>query len=151
MQLRLLDVVRERLGASYAPSAGFSSSSVYPGLNYLYAEIEANPGDIPELRAAVNAIARDLRESVLTDDELDRARAPSLEQMAQHGSANGYWLSVISQLQTRPDRAARLALKAVEKDLRAITTEDLQAAATLWLQDRNFLEVDILPGGKADH
>jgi zinc protease len=150
MHLKLLDVVRERLGASYAPSAGFSSSSIYPGLNYLYADIEAKPEDLMALRAAVRAIAADMREGVFSQDELERARTPALEQLAQHASANIYWLTVIAQLQTRPDRVQRLALDNVESGLRSVTLADLRSAAGRWLLDGNLREIDILPAAGED-
>jgi zinc protease len=150
MHLKLREVVREDLGASYAPLAGFSSSAVYPGLNYIYAEVEARPADHVKLRAAVRRIADELRQGAITKDELERARTPALDQLAQHASSNGYWLSVIAQLQTRPDRSERLRLDTVDAGVRAVTLEDLQAAAEIWLAETNLREIEILPASTRD-
>lgn len=145
LHLRLLEVVREDLGASYAPSAGFSSSTVYPGLNYLYADIEANPDDMARLRMVVRDLAADLRRGDISTDELERARAPALDQLAGYASSNGYWLSVMAQAQSRPDRSNQLNLGTIEAGLRAISLDDLREAASDWLGDRNIREVIILP------
>ena len=145
LQLKLLEVAREKLGASYAPSAAFSTSTVYPGLNYVYAELEARPADLEGLKVAVRQIASDLRDGGVTEDELERAKAPALDQLAQHGSSNGYWLSVIAQLQTSPDRSERFMLDSVDAGIRAVTLDDLQAAADQWLEEDNLREIDILP------
>jgi zinc protease len=145
MQTRLLEIIREELGASYAPAAGFSSSVVYPGLNYLYAEVEAQPADLARLGLAMRRIASGLRDGAITNDELDRARAPALDQLSQHASSNGYWLSVIAQLQTRPDRTERLSLGEVDAGVRAITLDDLKAAAAAWLGEDNLRQVEIVP------
>ena len=145
----MLEVIREELGASYAPAAGFSSSVVYPGLNYLYAEVEARPADLERLSLAVRQIASGLRDGGITNDELERARTPALDQLGQHASSNGYWLSVIAQLQTRPDRSERLSLGAVEAGIRAITLADLKAAAVAWLGEDNLRQVEILPADYA--
>jgi zinc protease len=149
VQLKLLEVAREELGAAYAPSAGFSSSGVYPGLNYLFVELEARPADLPRLDAVVRAIAADLRNGLISEDELKRAKAPSLDQLAQHASSNGYWLSVIAQLQTRPDRSERFMLDAVDASIRAISLEDVVSTAELWLQDPNLRSVTVLPAQAA--
>jgi zinc protease len=149
MQTRLLEVIREELGASYAPSAGFSSSAVYPGLNYLYAEVEARPADLARLGLAVRQIASGMRDGSITSDELERAKAPALDQLGQHASSNGYWLSVIAQLQTRPDRSERLSLGAVDAGIRAVTLADFKAAAVAWLGEDNLRQVEIVPAGVA--
>jgi zinc protease len=141
---RLIDTVRERLGATYAPSAGFSSSTVYPALNYLYAEVEARPSDIPHLKSALDELLSDVRGGGIDADELERARAPALEQIAAHASSNIYWLSVLSQAQSKPGRTERVILDAVEGGIRAVTLQDLQAASK-WLDDANVREIDILP------
>jgi zinc protease len=147
LQNRLLDTVRERMSASYAPAAGFSSSAVYPGLSYFYLEIEARPSDAERLRGAVAALVADLREGKIDSDELERARRPALEQLAQHANSNAYWLSVVAQAQSRPDRAARLTLEATEAALREVTLADLQDAAVKWLEPSNLREIDVLPAG----
>ena len=147
MQLRLLEIVREDLGASYAPSAGFSFSTVYPGLNYIYAEVEARPADLASLRVVMREIAAELREGAITKDELERAKAPALDQLAQHASSNGYWLSLISQLQTRPDRSDRNTITAIDASIRAVTLDDLQNEAQLSLMEANLREVEVLPAG----
>jgi zinc protease len=144
-RLKVLDRVREDLGASYAPSVGFSYSSVYPGLNYVFAGVEARPQDMEKVESALRAIANDLRNGRISQDEFDRALAPSLEQLPSHSASNGYWLSVIAEAQTRPDRMNRMKLEAVEASLRSVTIGDLVEAANRWLRDEDAQLVIVAP------
>jgi zinc protease len=150
MRLKLVASVREALGASYAPTAGFSSSIVYPGLNYLYADVEMRPDDLGEIEGSVLAITAALRSGEITQDELERARAPALEQLPQHASSNAYWLSVLAEAQGQPKRAADLDLKAIASQLESVTVSDLAAVARRWLTDANMRSIRILPPGAGD-
>jgi zinc protease len=145
MRLKIIAKVREELGAGYSPSASSSVSGTYPGLAYVVAQSEVKPEDIDRAAAAMRAIAADLRAGEISDDEFNRAIAPSLEQLPLHASSNGYWLALISQAQGRPDRMERSKLSAVEDSLKAITREDLTAAANRWLGEVAVQEVRVVP------
>jgi zinc protease len=145
MRLKLIEVVREKLGASYSPAAGFSYSTVYPGLNYIFAETEMKPEAMTEVTSALKEIVTALRNGAITQDDLDRARSPAIQQLSQHATENGYWLSVLAEAQTRPDQVERLSLHHIEAGLRSITVADLQAAAKRWLTDSNLRTVEVLP------
>lgn len=145
MRLKIVAQLREELGASYAPSAGASVSGVYPGLGYLYAGAEVSPEHIETAAKVIHAIADDLREGRISSDELQRAVQPSLEQLAAHASENGYWLAVLAEAQSRLDRLGRQTLAAVEASIRAVTLDDLVAAASTWMLDTNAREIRIVP------
>lgn len=147
MRLKLVASVREALGASYAPTAGFSSSTVYSGLNYLYADVEMRPVDLGKIERSVLAITAAMRSGEITEDELERARAPALEQLPQHASSNAYWLGVLAQAQGQPKRTADLDLQAIASQLRSVTVSDLATVARRWLTEANMRSVRILPPG----
>jgi zinc protease len=144
MRGKILDVVREELGASYSPSATAALSSVYPGWGYIAAGTEIKPQDADRVSAALKQIAADLRAGKISDDEFSRAMTPALEQLPRNATSNFYWLSLISEAQGRPDRMDRSKLPAVEKSLKAITKTDVIAAAEKWLVGTPQ-EVRVLP------
>jgi zinc protease len=87
-----------------------------------------------------------MRAGEISADEFSRAITPSLEALPRNASSNGYWLSLISQAQTRPDLTDRAKLPAVEARIRAVTLADVVAAAKTWLKDEAAQEVRVIPG-----
>ncbi|HEX5006905.1 MAG TPA: insulinase family protein, partial [Hyphomonadaceae bacterium] len=150
MRLKVTAEIREALGATYSPSAGSSLSSVYPGFGYVSTTAEVKPEDADLVIAAFRKIATEMRSGDISDDEFSRAITPSLEVLPQNATSNGYWLSLISQAQTRPDVLERNKLPAIEKSVRAVTKADVVAAASRWLGDADAQEARVLPTKKAE-
>ncbi|MDZ4760256.1 MAG: insulinase family protein [Alphaproteobacteria bacterium] len=149
MRLKVIERVREALGASYSPSAGASLSSVYPGWGYLSAGTQVKPEDADRVILALESISAELRAGGISADEFQRAITPALEQLPRNSTSNGYWLSLIAQAQGRPDQMARGMLPAVEASVRTVTIADLVAAANRWLKPEAALEVRVLPAAAA--
>jgi zinc protease len=146
MRLKVTEEVREKLGAAYSPAARAAISSTIPGWGYLSASSEVRPEDADTVAAAMRAIAADLEAGRISEDELKRAVTPMLETLPQNATSNGYWLSLLSMAQTRPELTAAGALSVMEAGLRSITIADLAAAARRYLIPDNAHEVRILPG-----
>jgi zinc protease len=140
--------LREELGAAYSPSAGATISSIYPGFGYVSAGADVKPEDGDRVIAALLVIADALRAGEISDDEFARAVTPSLEGLSQNATSNSYWLSLISQAQTRPDLMARNRLDAIEASVRAVTKADIIAAATTWLVPDNARVARVVPAPK---
>ena len=150
MRLKVTEAVREQLGAAYSPAAGATVSSLYPGFGYLSAGAEVKPADVDAILAVLTDIARRMALGDISEDEFARAVTPSLEALPQNATSNSYWLSLIAQAQTRPDSLARNRLEAVEASLRAVTREDVIAAARLWLAPDNAREARVVPAAVSD-
>jgi zinc protease len=146
MRIKVTDEIRENLGATYSPSAGASLSSVYPGWGYVASTAEVKPEDVDRVIAAMRKIAGEMRAGEITQDEFDRAITPSLEQLPRNATSNGYWLSLISQAQTRPDTLERAKLPVIEARLRAVTRAGVVEAAKTWLKDADAQEMRVVPG-----
>lgn len=145
MRLKVVEAVRERLGATYSPTASATISTIYPGFGYVNAGAEVKPEDIDRVIAALEDIAAEMRAGDISDDEFLRAVTPSLEILPQNATSNGYWLNLISQAQTRPDLMARNRLEAIEASVRAVTKDDVIAAAKAWLTPENAREARVVP------
>jgi zinc protease len=149
MRLKVIAEIREALGATYSPSAGSSLSSIYPGFGYVSAGGEVKPEDTDTVIAALEKIAAEMRAGDISDDEFSRAITPSLEVLPQNATSNGYWLSLISQAQTRPEIMERNKLAAIEASIRQVTKADIVAAANKWLTDAAAQEVRVVPSKTA--
>lgn len=132
LQLRLNDEIREKQGLAYSPSAGSTSSNVFPGYGYIAVTAETPPAALPKLFETVDAIAADLRDNPVSEDELNRARRPAVERIRRNMADNGYWLTQLSQAQSDP--AGLDQTRNQISTLEAVTAADLQALARQYLK-----------------
>lgn len=145
MRLKVVEEIRETLGATYSPSANTALSALYPGFGYINAGAEVKPEDVDRVIAALEKIADELRAGQISDDEFSRALTPALEVLPQNATSNGYWLGLIAQAQTRPELMERSKLPAVEASLRAVTKADVVAAAQRYLTKAAQQEARVIP------
>ncbi|MGV3555968.1 MAG: M16 family metallopeptidase [Croceibacterium sp.] len=141
-QLRLLDEIREKLGATYTPNAFSFASDAYAGFGHLTAVAPAEPAQMDLVAQTMKTIAAEFAASPPDADEVLRARNPMLEQYQRQERQNGAWTAVVAEAQSDPaglDR--RRERRAI---LEAITPEELQAAAREWLSGQP-LEIRVLP------
>lgn len=139
MQLMLTEELREKLGESYSPGAGASLSDEFPGYGHLFASSNIDHKDIATTRAAIFRIAKELRDTPVDADLLDRARKPMLESMTKARRENAYWLPYVAEAtseEARLDRS-RKSIGVVE----AATPAELQALAKRYLVDTKALVI----------
>jgi zinc protease len=142
MKLELTDMLREKLGATYAPAASSFASDVFDDFGYVIAATTLAPDKIDEVEKAVASIAEQLRSTPVSDDVLSRARNPALERIDRQERENPYWLAIIDEAQTDPDRLARHRKR---KAIYAATTpEDLQMLARQYLSPDKTLVVKVV-------
>ena len=139
MQLKLTEELRERLGESYSPGAGTSLSEEFPGYGHLLATSKVDYKDLATTRAAIFAIARELRDAPVDADLLDRARKPMLESMVKSRRENSSWLNYVSEATSRADRLDRSRKGIAEVE--AATPGELQALARRYLVDDKALVI----------
>jgi zinc protease len=139
MQLMLTEELREKLGESYSPGAAASLSNEYPGYGYLFAASNIDYKDLATTRAAIFAIARELREKPVDADLLDRARKPLVESMTKARRENGYWLPYVTEASTQAARLdrSRKGIAEVEN----ATPAQLEALARRYLVDDKALVI----------
>lgn len=147
IQLRIVASLREGLGLSYAPVAAASVSSSIPGWGVVYVGAEVRPEDVKIVSETIRSVASQMRDGEISQDEFIRALTPRLEQLSGYRKSNAYWLSLLSQAHSHPERVEIYALEAVEAGLRAMTREDLIAAAQKWLGPEAGRAVVIGPAG----
>jgi zinc protease len=103
---RLRVQVREKLGASYSPSAFSQSSETTPRDGWIAIQASAEPGKVEELVEACLAAADGMATSGLTDEEIERARKPAQARIKEGLRTNGYWVRALSGLHEGKDAFA---------------------------------------------
>ena len=142
LQLRLNDEIREKQGLAYSPRAASSSSDVFPGYGYLAVTAEVPPEALPKLFETVDAIAADLRDKPVSADELNRARLPAVERLRRSMADNGYWLTQLSEAQSKPESLEQTRRQIAV--LEAVTPADLQRLAQQYLKPSTAWRAEIV-------
>jgi len=142
MKLELTDTLREKLGATYSPAASSFASDVFDNFGYVLAATTLAPDKIEEVEKAVASIVDELRSAPVSDDLLTRARNPNLERIDRQERENPYWLAIMEDAQTNPERLERhRKRKAVYA---SITPEELQRLAREYLTPDKTLVVKVV-------
>lgn len=142
MQLRLLDILREKLGATYTPGALSIASNTFDGFGALVVFVPAQPTSFQEVGKVIRSIATDLATKPVSADEILRARKPMLETYQKELRQNNSWLAATANAQSKPDRLIRFRTRGAE--LSAITATNLQAEAKKWFTGQP-VEIESLP------
>jgi zinc protease len=146
MQLRLTDELREKQGATYSPSASATASVAFTHWGYLAVSVETPPDKIDGVITSIRQIAADLRDKPITQDELDRAKKPRIDQIEKARETNEYWLGTLSGAQTDP--RVLDSTRSVLSGLQRVTIADVQKAAQTFLGDDKSWTMIVKPEGK---
>lgn len=141
---RLREEIREKLGASYSPNSGATGDDALEDFGYLVGQSIGQPKDIPLLLDTMERLADELAEKGATQDELDRALAPTLSQLQKALRDNGYWLStVLSQSQAEPERLD--LARGRDKDYASISLKEVNELAKKYYAKSNLHKISVLP------
>lgn len=141
---RLREEIREKLGASYSPSAGASGSDAFDNVGYVIGESVGKPEDLGLLLTTMRQLADDFSKTGATEDELDRALKPTLDQLKQSLRDNSYWLgTVMSQSQLYPIRLELARTR--DADYHSINLDEINALARKYMGADNALLISIKP------
>ncbi|GIU65851.1 peptidase M16 [Candidatus Phycosocius spiralis] len=149
MQLRLTDKVREASGKSYSPDGGWVAT-LYADLGRFYAQANVEPDQVKPIAAVIDRIAADLVRDGVSADELNRVIAPAVEAQGRARQNNGYWSSMLSELNTPklPGSPSGYGLDreaSTETRLKAITLKQLHEIAKRYLVPQNSIRIEVLP------
>ncbi|MBB4798694.1 zinc protease [Brevundimonas bullata] len=131
-KLRVLDEIREKQALAYSPRVSSSASDVFKGYGSISVMAETAADKIPAFYAAVDAIIASLRDTPVTEDELNRARLPTIESLRRSQAGNEYWLGQLEDLAAKPASVEQIQTHIT--DLESFTPADIQAAARQYLK-----------------
>lgn len=127
LELRLIDELREKQGATYSPRVNYEASEEWKDYGFILASMETPPQNLPGFFADTARIAQSLRDAPITTDELERARKPRLEAVEKARHTNEYWLARLAGAQTDPRKLE--AIRSIRADLAGVTIADVQRLA----------------------
>ncbi|MEZ5693102.1 MAG: hypothetical protein R3D99_04530 [Altererythrobacter sp.] len=143
---RLIDTMRERAGASYAPNVGSSWPLDIDGGGTITALAQLKPEDVPVFFDAAQGIAHDLATSPVTPDELARVTEPLNQTIRRASTGNTFWLFQLEGATTDPRRI--FAITSLLADYTVTTPAAMQALAAKYFGDGEGVKVAIIPKGQ---
>ena len=129
---RLRLAIREKLGATYSPDVFNSTSRVYKDYGMLMARMTVEPGREQAVIDEVLKVAAELRRNGVTDEELERAKAPLMTSIKDTIRSNPYWLGSVLTQSSRHTVQLQWPTSIVS-DFSAVTKNDLNSLATKYL------------------
>lgn len=143
---RLLDSLRERAGASYAPFVTADWPIDMPQGGTITALAQIRPEVVPTFFAEAEAIAADLAANPPSEDELARTIEPLRQLLNRASTGNGFWMYQLEGATYDPRRVA--VIRSLLADYTQTTPEEMQALAAKYLTARPGYRLAIIPEGQ---
>jgi zinc protease len=147
LQIKMTDVLREKLGATYSPGVAVDASDVYRGYGAIYTTLDVKPDEMDKALAAVQQVAADVRAGRISADEFERARKPTIENLNQRFENNGFWLETASQAQSRADWLDWT--RTLRSDYGSITLEEVKKVASGLFDPARAVQIRVVSGKEA--
>ena len=141
-KLRVLDEIREKQALAYSPRVSSSASDVFKDYGSISVMAETAADKIPAFYAAVDAITASLRDAPVTEDELNRARLPTIESLRRSQAGNEYWLGQLADVAAKPATIEQIQTHI--SDLESFTPADIQAAARQYLKPDTAWKAEVV-------
>jgi len=143
---RLIDAMRERAGASYAPQVTNSWPTDLADGGRIAAIAQLRPEDVPAFFAAADEIASDLVANPPTADELARVTEPLRQLINRASTGNTFWMYQLEGATRDPRRVA--LVRSLLNDYTVTTPEAMQALARKYLAVRPGFRLAVIPEGQ---
>ncbi|MBC2667409.1 insulinase family protein [Novosphingobium flavum] len=142
---RLLDRMREKLGASYAPQV-FSSWPVdLQQGGAITAMAQLQPRDVPTFFATVDEIAADLVANPASADELARVTEPLRQQITRAATGTAFFMYQLEGATADPSRFG--AIRTILQDYTVTTPAQMQDLARRYLVPNTAWRLAVVPPG----
>jgi zinc protease len=143
-QLRLDELLREKLGGVYSPSVG-GSCGRRPRQEYgIQIRFESSDENVDALSRAVFALIDTLKTQGPRPADVDKVREQIIRSREVDLKQNNYWLSGIVTREQAGEEIAGL-LEPYDALVRKLTPAQIQEAAKLYFDTRNYARFVLLP------
>lgn len=127
---RIRDEIRERLGASYAPSVSMTLPDD-ADQGALQIAVETRPEHIEAVRAAILEVVARLAAGDIDAVAVEAARRPALDAALTERETNTWWLQALDGSSRNP-RPLQDAME-WRDEYRSLTVDEVRAAASRWM------------------
>ncbi|MFM6931570.1 MAG: M16 family metallopeptidase, partial [Novosphingobium sp.] len=143
---RLLDRLREKLGAAYSPQVYSTWPAEFPTGGSILALGMLEPGQLKTFYATADEIAADLVANPPSADELARVTEPLRQQIARASTGSSYFMLMLEGATQRPELFG--SLRSLMTDSTVTTPQAMQALAAKYLVQGKSWRLAVLPQGQ---
>ena len=140
----LREQIREKLGSAYSTFAFNRSSRTYPGYGVFQAMAYINPEEADFLVKKVKQILSNMAADGATQDELNRAIAPTLTSIKEMMRKNNYWLNTVLTGSKKYPQQLDWG-RTILKDYASITKEEVSYIAKKYLDNGKAATIIVKP------
>ncbi len=144
---RLMEAMRERAGASYAPQISTNWPVDVEEGGTISAISQLRPEDVPVFFQVADTIARDLIANPPEADELARVTEPLRQLIQRASTGNMFWMFQLEGSSTDPRRVE--LLRSLLSDYTQTTPEAMQALATKYFGGKQGWRLAVIPEGQS--
>jgi zinc protease len=143
LQFRIIDRLREKEGGTYSPSVRVSYNK-YPSNRYAYTILfTCAPENVDKLIAATKEEINKIKTEGVTDLDITKFNTEESRQYELQLKDNGFWMDWLTRQYENGDNP-ELVLHYPEL-IKEVTTGSVKAAANLYLNERNFIKLLLIP------
>ena len=143
---RLMDAMREKAGASYAPVVRSDWPTDIDGGGRISALAQLQPKDVPIFFREAQRIATELATTPATQDELDRVTEPLRQYISRASTGNMFWLYQLEGATSDPRIVAYL--RPLLSDYSRTTPQAMQALAQKYFGTQRPWQLAVIPEGQ---
>jgi zinc protease len=144
---RLLDAMREKAGAAYAPVVRSEWPTDIAGGGRISAMAQLQPKDVPIFFREAQRIAQELATQPPSADELARVTEPLRQYISRASTGNLFWLYQLEGATTDPRLVAYL--RSLLSDYSRTTPEAMQALAQKYFGTQAPWQLAVIPAGQS--
>ena len=145
LQSRLSDAIREQHGATYAISVD-SDTSRYPRPEYhVTIDWTCDPAQVESLVQRVFQEVTAVRETALTEDQMERVRGYLQRELDRNSQDNVYFLNQIMRRYESGEPLGRDVVSERAAEIKGLTAETVSRAAVRYLDPARYVRVTLMP------
>jgi len=147
LEMRLRDILREKLGGTYSVGVSYSNTSPQPGYGVTTVQFGSAPENVDSLTAAVMDEVDRLRRQGPTAADVQAVKETEKNELQTAMRENGYWLSSLQAMHVlgrdprrilqRQERADSLTVENVHRALRKYFPAERHTVVTLMPEARS--------------
>ncbi|MRW94049.1 insulinase family protein [Duganella sp. FT80W] len=143
MNIKLIETLREKMGAMYSGGMSGSMSRIPYGNFNINATLPCAPENVDKVLAATFAEIQKVQRDGIDEADLNKVKASWIKGYRKGLRENGYWMASLQNAffnNNNPDE-----ILTYEDRVNALTTADIQQAAQRYLDTNNYLQVVLYP------
>ena len=143
LNIRIIENLREKMGGIYGGGI-FGGLNKVPYNNYsFFLQLPCGPENVEKLQVAASAEIDTLKMQGPLQKDLDKVKKTWLEKNKVSLKENSFWLGKLQGIYLMGDTASEIF--DYEKNVNAITVEDIKKTANLLLNGKNVFKAELYP------